>query len=985
MTLDSRDLIQYRCQHVRNARDTLTLLLLLLTALPTLAQPVPSLKSSSQDVLQRGVTTHLTLTGENLDGVSQILLLGPPGLSATLKPAAAPTTQPIKSLTLDLAATPDAPRGPRELRLVTKNGVTKPLLLFIDDLPPIAEKEPNNSPGEAQPITLPAIITGKIQADLDVDCFRFDAKEGQRLIFDVQAFRTGSKLDASLTLFDSAGRRVAHDEDTNGLDPLIDFTVPAGGQYTLRIQDLQYKGGPDFAYRIRAGEIPYVDAIFPLGGQRGQQVAVELKGRNLAGAKHMNMALDASDAAPTKQLEAPTPAGLTNTLPFAVSDLPEITEESAASKPLAPPIIINGKISKPNETDTYTFKPAAAGPIVLEVSAARLGSRLDALLTLTDDKGAVLQRNDDIPAPPPPAPGMPAAAPPSADARIQFKAEKDKTYRVSVRDLTDRGGDAYGYRLSIAPPRPPAPDFDVTLKIPGGDPLRLNRGGRALLWAAVNRTGGFAGDVTVSLFPLPPGVTCRPLRVSATQPSSGLLTLTASESAQPGLHALSVIATGNVTPDGEVITKTLPLDAALHIIPQTYLTIHESAPFRIERIGPAPTDSDPKARAAKIAALEKTLSTQTPELDAAQAKWEKTLNVASAWEVVDVLSAKASSGAKLVKQPADGSLRAEGKLPNNDKYSIVAHVSQSGIRAIRLEAIADAGGVGPGRASNGNFVLSTFAVATLPAGSTDVAAGAPLEIASATADFSQAGFDVNDSFGKPAGAGGWAIVPETGKSHTAVYKLKSPAFPKPADADEKAATGGTLAFTLDHATIHQQHILSHFRLLVTSADKPDDNTQISAPILALLKTPADQRTKEQKESLSAFYRALSPELAKPREELAQLKSTGTPFPPITTAGGPAAKLDLLIARSPNFTGDITVTVEGFSTGLDDKAKDPAPFTKNFDFTPVTLKPTQSTVALDLRPKPTSEKGTRDAIIKAQTTLGNATYTTYSQPFPLTVK
>jgi hypothetical protein len=954
--------------HGRGARDTGVLFALLLVTTSIAAQPMPTIKSATPDVLQRGVTTRITIAGDNIADAAQALIAGPPGLVASIKPQPAPpTTKPTATLTLDITTTPDAPRGLRELRLVTKNGVTKPLLLFIDDLPPIAEKEPNNSQGEAQPITLPAVITGKIQADLDVDCFRFDAKKGQRLIFDVQAFRTGSKLDASLTLFDPAGRRVAHDEDTNGLDPLIDFTVPADGAYTLRIQDLQYKGGPDFSYRIRAGEIPYVDAIFPLGGQRGQEVAVELKGRNLAGANRMSMALDLADASTTRQLEAPTPAGLANSLPFAVSDLPEISEPAKPVTLPAIPVIINGKISKPNETDTYRFTAAAPGPIVLEVAAARLGSRLDALLTLMDDKGVILQRNDDVAAAPA-APGAPAAAPPDTDARIQFTAEKDRTYQVSVRDLTDRGGDSYGYRLSIAPPRPAAPDFDVTLRTT--EPLRLNRGGRTMLWAMVNRKGGFAGDVTVTLWPLPAGVTCRPLRVSATQPSSGVFTLSAAPDAAIGLHPLSVVATANVGED--VITKTLPPDPALHVISQPYLTIHDPAPFKIERIGPPPTESGPKLAAAKIAALEKTLATQTPELDAAQAKWEKTFNLANAWEVIDVVSAKASSNAKLVKQP-DGSLRAEGRLPNTDKYTVVARVSQSSIRAIRLEAIADAG-AGPGRAPNGNFVLSSFRVAALPLGSTDSTAGTPLEIASATADFSQAGFDASDSIADKT-AGGWAIVPETGKSHTAVYRLKAPALPE---------GNGTLAFTLDHASIHLQHIIGHFRLLVTASEKPDDNTKISATILAVLKTPLDQRTKEQKESLSAFYRAIAPELAKTREELAAIRTSGAPFPPIVTAGA-AAKLDVLLSRSAGFTGDITLTVEGFSTGMDEKTKDPAPFTKNFDLTPVTLKPNQSSAALDLRSKPTSEKGARDAILRAEATVGGAKYVIYSQPFPLTVK
>ena len=89
-------------------------------------------------------------------------------------------------------------------------------------------------------------------------------------------------------------------------------------------------------------------------------------------------------------------------------------------------------------------------------------------------------------------------------------------------------------------------------------------------------------------------------------------------------------------------------------------------------------------------------------------------------------------------------------------------------------------------------------------------------------------------------------------------------------------TSRTLAFTLDHASIHLQHIIGHFRLLVTASEKPDDNTKISAAVLAILKTPVEQRTREQRESLSAFYRAIAPQLARTREELAGMKTSGAP-------------------------------------------------------------------------------------------------------------
>jgi hypothetical protein len=940
-------------RHGRDARDTVVrlavLVMLVASTASVSAQPLPSAKSAAPDVVKRAETTRVTLAGDNIADAAQVLFAGPPGVSASI---AKPAGKKSATLDLDVTAAPDAPRGLRELRVVTKFGVTRPILISVDDLPAVAEKEPNNSPGEAQPVQLPAVITGRIQDALDVDCFRFDAKKGQRLIFDVQAFRTGSKLDASLSILDPAGRRVAHDEDTNGLDPLIDFAVPADGAYTLRLQDLQYKGGPDYAYRIRAGEIPYVDAIYPLGGQRGRDVTVELKGRNLADAARTTVKLDPADAAPTRDLEAPTPAGATNAVPFAVSDLPEVTEESAPS-PLAPPIVVNGRIAKPNESDAFKFKATAAGPLVLEIAAARFGSRLDALLTLADEKGNVLQRNDDSA---------------GVDARLQFTAEKDKVYQAIVRDLTDKGGDNYAYRLSIAPPRADKPDFDVALVGPAE--LRLNKGGTTALRAAVTRKAGFKPDVTVTLAPLPPGVSVKPLVVSATQPSSGVFTVSAAPdaAAAEGFFPINVVATAK---DGDkTVTKTLALSASLKTVPQVYLTLHEPAPFRIDRLGPA-AESDPAKVKEQVAALEKQLSTTTPELAAAQAKWEASLKPSASWEVLEVVSAVAAKrGTKLVKQP-DGSIRAEGENPPTDKFTVTTKAPATPVRFIRLEAIAD-GGRGPGRAENGNFVLTQFA-ASLGADR--------IEFASAKATFSQDGWDVANSLTSDPGTG-WAVSPQLGKDHHATYVLKAPLAPP-----QTAAAGGaasTITFTLDHASPHPQHVLGHFRLLATAAEKPDDATALPAPVAAALKVAPDARTKEQRDAVAAYYRSVAPQLAPVREKLAGLKTSKSTFPPVL-AGNAAGTLDVTIVRDASFDGDLTLTLEGFSAGVDDKTKEPATFAKSFDSQPVVLKKGQSRGTLTFKPKGGGDKGTRDAVLRAEATVGNAKYTVYSQTFPITVK
>jgi hypothetical protein len=116
-----------------------------------------------------------------------------------------------------------------------------------------------------------------------------------------------------------------------------------------------------------------------------------------------------------------------------------------------------------------------------------------------------------------------------------------------------------------------------------------------------------------------------------------------------------------------------------------------------------------------IAKLRKKLDTATPELAAAQVKWEARLQAKSDWVMLDPITAHSLGGVVLKKQ-SDGSLRAEGTNPANDTYTITARTDRKGITAFRLEVLPDASlpGGGAGRGAGGNFVLSRFSVTALP-------------------------------------------------------------------------------------------------------------------------------------------------------------------------------------------------------------------------------------------------------------------------------
>jgi hypothetical protein len=127
-------------------------------------------------------------------------------------------------------------------------------------LPEKLEKEPNNRQENAQRVTLPVIVNGRIAQPGDWDVFRFEGRAGQEMVAEVSARRLDSPLDSLLRLTDSAGRELAVNDDaedkgaallTHQADSRLSFKLPANGVYYLHLGDSQGKGGADYAYRLR--------------------------------------------------------------------------------------------------------------------------------------------------------------------------------------------------------------------------------------------------------------------------------------------------------------------------------------------------------------------------------------------------------------------------------------------------------------------------------------------------------------------------------------------------------------------------------------------------------------------------------------------------------------------------------------------------------------------------------------------------------------
>lgn len=240
------------------------------------------------------------------------------------------------------------------------------------------------------------------------------------------------------------------------------------------------------------------------------------------------------------------------------------------------------------------------------------------------------------------------------------------------------------------------------------------------------------------------------------------------------------------------------------------------------------------------------------KLAAAQVVWEKTAReTAIVWRNIEVQSAKSKHGATLEKQK-DTSLLAKGKNVVSDVYTIETTVNEA-ITAVRLEVLPDDSLTqkGPGRANNGNFVLTTFKLQASPVGSDGAASD--VSLAAAKADFSQNEWEVAKAINGDA-TDGWAVSPEIGKRHVAVFELKQPV----------QFDGGTkLTFVLDQNYTHgETHNIGRFRLSVTSGKLPASLEGLPANVAASLAVAADKRNAEQAKQVTEYFKTVDPELAK---------------------------------------------------------------------------------------------------------------------------
>ena len=480
--------------------------------------PLPRLLTTMPMGGQAGTTVEVTITGDNIEDVSELVFSTP---KITAKPVAGAENK----FSVTIAA--DTPVGVHDARVMSRLGVSSARAFSVNKLAEVTRSKPNNSVEAALALTVNSICNATMTKRA-VDFYSFTGVKGKRVVVDLAAAGIDSRLTPVVALADAKG----NDLVVNRTSGLIDFTPPADGTYIIKVNDLTYQGGDRHFYRLALQEV--------------------------------------NGSGPVPR-QSHTPEGLPPVAPMKET---EPNNTGAQAQKITLPCDIAGSFFPAADVDTYEFTAKKGETWWVEVASERLGLNTDPFVlvqrvvkngdkeTLTD----VAEMNDIASPMKVTSNGYSYDGPPydagSPDVNGRFMVSEDGTYRLQVRDLFGgtRSDPNNIYRLIV---RQAAPDFSlaawaVHFTLRNGDraslskPMALRAGESRAFEVVAVRRDGFDDDIEIAMENLPAGVSAAGLKIAKGK-NFGHLILTADSNAKRGSSLAKIV--GRATINGKTITR----------------------------------------------------------------------------------------------------------------------------------------------------------------------------------------------------------------------------------------------------------------------------------------------------------------------------------------------------------------------------------------------------------------------------------------------
>ena len=381
----------------------------------------PTIERIEPRGLEQGATRELTVEGYNLRGASAVRFgdesvrgrvvqvtraidvpeeprLGAAGLVSTVDLGPQPLRYRVQ---VEVSVDAQADIGPVSFRLATDFGITPAGKILVEPDYKVSSEGGSGHSGDSdadhpRSASLPAILTGVISQPGDADYFSIAVEAGQQLVFEEGGMTIGSKIRPIIDLLgpDHAPVRLGGQERGRAARAFA-HRFEEAGNYLVRVSDYQKDGGKDHFYRIKVGDFPVVESAYPLGVRRGETATVALHGLNLGDGKFSIRGEPSWMDDDRVMLRPDTEKGRAfNSVKLALGDHPEVEASGdntavATAQPVTAPVTINGRLRA--DSHYFRFRAKKDELILVDVTASRVGSRLDSVIDVLKSDGSPIE------------------------------------------------------------------------------------------------------------------------------------------------------------------------------------------------------------------------------------------------------------------------------------------------------------------------------------------------------------------------------------------------------------------------------------------------------------------------------------------------------------------------------------------------------------------------------------------------------------------
>ena len=480
---------------------------------------------------QQGTTYRAVVRGRALDGAYGVWFTYP-AIEAKVLTLDADPDQPeptkrgdrepqlTQRLEVDISIPSEADPGRHLFRVVTPQGVSNPLGLYVHREEALREQAgPHELPSDAQPLAgYPAAMHGGIREVGEVDYYSFTARKGEELLF--EAFSSDA-LDPAIALYEPAGswfdpdravRLAFHDEPVaypgRTTEPSLTYEFQKDGDFLVRVNGFWGHGGPDHSYVLRI--LPATSS-----GSRARTepspAAPEWNERTWTRKLDPDrMKALWSRAVPELAPKPPHQRDSESSNHGVVAAIPQIpvvhVDAEPKKAPVEPPEIpvpalIVGTIEHPGDIDRVRFSIKEGSRLVLEVETPeKTVPRFNPYLRVVDAEGVEAFSNIHSYI------NSNRVVGKQIHPKTSYAFPRNGEFTLEIRDITANYGDReMRYRVLVRPQVPHMGAVHVET-----DYLNLVAGEAKKLSVTTDQEEGYDGYVVLSIEGLPQGVRAVP-------------------------------------------------------------------------------------------------------------------------------------------------------------------------------------------------------------------------------------------------------------------------------------------------------------------------------------------------------------------------------------------------------------------------------------------------------------------------------------------